>query len=144
MRGATNVAATDPDLDGLVERVIRTNRGVQERLRLTDVYLTRALDRLHAGEDPLSLFLEMLPIPREGSDEDPLKEYARARHDLRIAIISLCLDAGMSIGEVGRRYGFSRQLASRYAKEIRGETTLTGELPAAPAADRRGPVASTG
>lgn len=50
-----------------------------------------------------------------------LAEYERCRHKMRIAFISFSLDEGMSIGEIGNALGVSRQLASRFAKEARGE-----------------------
>ena len=43
----------------------------------------------------------------------------RARHEVRTAVFALGLAEGMSIGELGRLYGFSRQLAARVAREAR-------------------------
>jgi hypothetical protein len=53
---------------------------------------------------------------------DALKVLEQARHEMRLAMFALALDQGMSIGELGRIFGFSRQLAARCAKEARGET----------------------
>jgi DNA-binding transcriptional regulator LsrR (DeoR family) len=36
-----------------------------------------------------------------------------------LRVFAVALEDGMSIGELARNYGFSRQLASRYAKEAR-------------------------
>lgn len=36
-----------------------------------------------------------------------------------MAIFAVALEDGMTIPELARNYGFSRQLASRYAKEAR-------------------------
>ena len=44
-----------------------------------------------------------------------------ARHKVRRMAFARGLEEGMSIGELGRMWGFSRQLAARYAKEARGE-----------------------
>jgi hypothetical protein len=74
---------------------------------------------MEAGEDPLSILISMVPTEQEGSGRDLLKAHAHARHQVRLGVIGLCLDSGMSIGDVGRLYGFSRQMASRYAKEVR-------------------------
>ena len=38
-----------------------------------------------------------------------------------VAVFAVALEDGMSIGELGRIYGFSRQRAARYAKEARGD-----------------------
>ena len=48
-----------------------------------------------------------------------LDELERARHRVRTAVFALGLSEGMSIGELGRLYGFSKQLAARVAREAR-------------------------
>jgi hypothetical protein len=50
-----------------------------------------------------------------------IEELEAARHSVRKAVFALGLNEGLSIGELGRLMGFSRQLASTYAKEARGE-----------------------
>jgi hypothetical protein len=47
----------------------------------------------------------------------------RARHEIVVAMFAAALQDGMTIGELARNHGFSRQLASRYAKEARASTT---------------------
>jgi hypothetical protein len=47
------------------------------------------------------------------------KELEEARHRARTASFAMGLSEGLSIGELGRVYGFSRQLAQRFAKEAR-------------------------
>ncbi len=48
---------------------------------------------------------------------DAIKKFESARHDHRVAIFALGLNEGVSIAELGRLFGFSKQLASRIAKE---------------------------
>jgi hypothetical protein len=48
-----------------------------------------------------------------------LDELERARHRVRTAVFALGLSEGMTIAELGRLYGFSRQLAARIAREVR-------------------------
>jgi hypothetical protein len=50
-----------------------------------------------------------------------LAEVESARHKVRRTAFARGLEEGMSIGELARMWGFSRQLAARYAKEARGE-----------------------
>jgi hypothetical protein len=50
-----------------------------------------------------------------------LDELESARHKVRTAVFALGLAEDMSISELGRLYGFSRQLAARIAREVRGE-----------------------
>ena len=53
---------------------------------------------------------------------DSLQELERATHDARRGTFALGLTEGMTIAELGRLYGFSRQLAARYAGEVRAAT----------------------
>jgi len=50
-----------------------------------------------------------------------IAELEAARHNVRLAVFILGLNEGLSIGELGRSMGISRQLASTYAKEARSE-----------------------
>jgi hypothetical protein len=50
-----------------------------------------------------------------------LKHLEEARHRSRTAVFAVALAEGISIGKLGRLYGFSRQLAQRFAKEARDQ-----------------------
>jgi hypothetical protein len=52
---------------------------------------------------------------------DQIAELEAARHNVRKAVFALGLNEGLSIGELSRLMGFSRQLAATYAKEARRE-----------------------
>jgi hypothetical protein len=52
---------------------------------------------------------------------DALDAFESARHEFRKAVVALGLEQGSSASEVGRAFGFSRQLASRLATEIDNE-----------------------
>ncbi len=49
-------------------------------------------------------------------------QFEHQRHRTRLALVRAGLEEGMTIGELGRAWGFSRQLAARYAKECRAES----------------------
>ena len=51
-----------------------------------------------------------------------------ARHRVRTGIVALGLSEGLSIGQLGRKFEFSRQLASRYAKEARSDSEENATL----------------
>ena len=57
---------------------------------------------------------------------DALKEFEHQRHRTRVSIISAQLAQGDSIADVGRSWGFSRQLASKYAQEAAAESDSAG------------------
>jgi hypothetical protein len=49
-----------------------------------------------------------------------LADYELRRHEMRITFIGAALDEGLSISEIARKLGVSRQLLQRYAHEARG------------------------
>jgi hypothetical protein len=53
-----------------------------------------------------------------------LKNLEETRHRSRTAVFAVGMAEGVSIGELARLYGFSRQLAQRFAKEARGRYEL--------------------
>lgn len=55
--------------------------------------------------------------------KDALDRYERLRHDVRVELVAIGLEEGLSIGEVAQLFGFSRQLAQRYAREAAESTT---------------------
>jgi len=55
------------------------------------------------------------------SMNDLLEEFQHARHKMRIAFMLPSIDDGMSISEIARTLGVSRQLAQRLVHEAREE-----------------------
>ncbi len=63
------------------------------------------------------------------SVSDSMNELEAARHRFRLALVAVAIDNGMTAGQVGEAFGFSRQLASRYLKEARSKwPALAGSL----------------
>ncbi len=53
------------------------------------------------------------------SAAEHLSSYEHRRHEMRLTFVGAALDEGLSIGEVARKLGVSRQLMARFAKEAR-------------------------
>jgi DnaJ-domain-containing protein 1 len=88
---------------------LRTNEANYRKLR-------RLLDR---GAD-MRTILDSIDAGSARQDlSDALDELERSRHEVKLLIATEGLRQGMSIGEIGRAWGVSRQLAARYAKEAR-------------------------
>lgn len=102
-----------------IDAVIAANQDARRAMKESERILNRALGKLRETQSVPDTLLGMPPVSERPNVRESLKHYEEARHELRLAVIAKCLDDGMSIGEVSRRYGFSRQLASRYAKEVR-------------------------
>ena len=82
--------------------------------------LTRATLKSNTRGVPDAPVLRANPVveARRPVDE-ALAQLERARHKVLVATFAVALEDGMTIAELARNYGFSRQLASRYAKEAR-------------------------
>ncbi len=52
-----------------------------------------------------------------------LDDFERDRHTSRMSLIAAGVDEGMSINAISRSWGVSRQLASRYVNQVRGDGT---------------------
>lgn len=74
--------------------------------------VSQALREAHAGTARMVL-------------TDALGSFDLARHNSRLTLFAAGLAEDMTIGELGRAWRFSRQLASRYAKEARNQLTET-------------------
>lgn len=91
-------------------------KDAQRVLRRTEVVVRKKL----RGELLSADILRAEPVVdyRPNLDE-ALARLERVRHAMLLRVFAVALEDGMSIGELARNYGFSRQLASRYAKEAR-------------------------
>lgn len=115
---------TDHDRDRVVEslrNLLEIDQDVRSRLRANEAVIRRAIKELEKG----STIAETMAVSNVGFGRHAVNEgldaLTLARHELRLAITVAGLKEGMTIGELGRAWGISRQLASRFAKEARGE-----------------------
>jgi len=91
--------------------VQESRKGFIKGLKLLDsgMPLEQALAELNTAERRLKM-------------TDMLSEFDECRHRLRVSITAAGLEEGMSIGDIGRAFGVSRQLAARFAKEVREQS----------------------
>jgi hypothetical protein len=102
------VGALDADLDAL--------QAVQKTFRDTYRILKSQLEQ---GNPVRQALAQMdIPVLREELAAEMVR-IDQARQRVRTHLIALCLEEEVSISEVGRLWGFSRQLAQRYAKQVR-------------------------
>ncbi len=97
--------------------LIDANRSARKVMRKNEIRLKRGMRNLERGIDVQTAIQMARPDSPRRSTNDVLEAYEAARHNLRRTVIAELLATGMSIGEIGKKWGFSRQLASRYAKE---------------------------
>ncbi len=85
----------------------------------TEESIRGALNQTQEGKELAAVVSALGPADLRKAMNDSLKGVEEARHEMRRLVFATALDQGTSIGELGRMFGFSRQLAARYAKEAR-------------------------
>jgi predicted DNA-binding transcriptional regulator len=80
---------------------------------------------LENGADAPTALAAAVPAEARSVLNDALKEVEEARHEIRLYAFAMSLDQGLSVPELARQYGFSRQLAARYAREAQARRRLT-------------------
>ena len=103
----------------VVEELLDSLAALRVSTRETETAVRRAMKKAHRGEDLATVLASLEPAKTRHSMNEALKSVEQARHEMRLAVFAEALDRGTSIGELGRIFGFSRQLAARYAKEAR-------------------------
>ena len=92
---------------------------LRDAIRTTETSIRRALKKAEQGADASEALMVASPSNLRNSMNEALGAVEKARHHARLTIFAMGLEQGMSIGELARMFGFSRQLAARYAKEAR-------------------------
>ena len=107
---------------------IRSVELVIEAMENLQIVLSRRMESLRRSivfEEPAADYEEAVKDSHMTEEREDLQEaldvLEQRRRDSRVAAFRSALDHGVSISELARIWGFSRQMASRYAKEARGE-----------------------
>ncbi len=105
--------------DDLVEAFVEALGELRRSTTTLERATRRSLKKLRdEGDMPTALALAQ-PAELRESLNHAIRRVEESRHAIRLAVFDEGLRQGMSIGELGRQFGFSRQLAARYAKESR-------------------------
>ncbi len=113
------MSRNDQEAIRCTEQVIDAMQNLRQLLERREQALRDAL----SVREPVAEYAAALKEVNITEDREDLNEALflldRARRESRIASFRSALDHGVSINELGRIWGFSRQMASRYAKEAR-------------------------
>ncbi len=107
-------------LDSYDELMVSTDQLVR-MLRSTRTQNRKTRSQLEKGSSIRDVFSAIPTGDLRQSFTQAMAEVESARHKVRRMAFACGLEEGMSISELGRIWGFSRQLAARYAKEARNE-----------------------
>jgi len=103
----------------LIEDLLGSLAELRRSTKATEASVRRGLKLATSGADVATALRAVKPADTRQSMNDALKAVEEARHQMRLHIFEIGIQQGMSIGELSRIFGFSRQLAARYAKEAR-------------------------
>lgn len=103
----------------MVERLLDALAELRRTTRSAESDIRKALKLALSGSDIATAVVAFNPSGTRQSMNDALDEVEAARHEMRLRIFQIGLNEGMTIGDLARAFGFSRQLASRIAKEAR-------------------------
>ena len=106
-----SIRAAEDLLEALAE-LRRTTRTAETDIR-------KAIKLAVDGADTASALAALSPADTRQTMNEALTSVEAARHAMRLEIFRQGLEEGMSIAALGRAFGFSRQLAQRFAKEAR-------------------------
>jgi hypothetical protein len=103
------------------DELIESTEQLVRMLRSTRTQNRKTRSRLEKGSSIRDVFSAIPTGDLRESFTQAMAEVESARHKVRKMTFARGLEEGMSISELGRIWGFSRQLAARYAKEARNE-----------------------
>jgi hypothetical protein len=104
-------------------------------MRRAERSLRRALQSIAEGESIESLIALKPPAQQRRAFLTALEEVHRARHVVRQKVFTHALASGLTITQMSRAWGISRQLASRYVNEG-NDRSGASPTKAAPAIER--------
>ena len=106
-------------MEGL-QSALEAMKRAREQLRSTEAAYRRAIRAIESGR-PIGDTLDIISAAAIRSDlNGALADLEHSRHRARLAMLVGGIDEGLSVSELGRKMGVSRQLAARYAHEIAG------------------------
>jgi hypothetical protein len=105
-----------------IEDLIRAVGDARAEMRRAEQSLRRVARRIEDGETVESLIALRPPGEKRKAFLEALEEVHRTRHTVRRKVFTHAQERGVSVAELARAWGISRQLASRYLKE---ETAAT-------------------
>ena len=103
----------------MVENLLDALAELRKTTRTAEADVRRALKLAQGGADVGTALMASNPAQTRQAMNAALDAVELARHNMRLRIFRVGLEGGLTIGELGRAFGFSRQLASRLAKEAR-------------------------
>jgi DNA-directed RNA polymerase specialized sigma24 family protein len=98
-----------------IEVVLEASKQARQAVRQAETAYLRFARRMEAGSSVHDAFTALRVGDLRKDLNDHLEALEHARHEARRAIIALGVSEGLSLGELARMWGVSRQLVTRLA-----------------------------
>jgi hypothetical protein len=106
-----------------------TVRCLRVQLQACEAVYEKTLLRLESEETVSDILQSVEASESRSALNAALENLERVRHCSRLSMIAAEIEEGSSISDVGRDWGFSRQMAQRYVKEARtGSWTMSHRM----------------
>jgi hypothetical protein len=100
-----------------LEGVIEASISARQALRQSETVLRRLQRRIEKGLSVAEAFAGLGMADSRRATFDSINALEHARREARRALIALGMSEGLSLGQMARQWGVSRQLVTRMAKE---------------------------
>jgi hypothetical protein len=101
-----------------MQRLVDALADARHSFREVEQSYQRVLRKADRSGDVQSALLSPDLAAWRQSVNEAIDEIERQRRDMRRSLFALAQSEDYSIGEMGKMFGFSRQLASKYANEL--------------------------
>jgi len=115
-----------------ISRLLECVRCLRNQLLSCETVYERALLGLESEAPVSEILMSVEASSARCGLNSALEDLERLRHTSRLSMIGTEIEEGSSISDVGRHWGFSRQMAQRYVKEARTGSWTTSHPMVAP------------
>ncbi len=100
-----------------IEELVLTTRLLRRQLGVHEDVCRKVVAGLDQGAPMACLLDDVEAASWRGAVTEAVKGFEVTRHRVRLLLVAIAVDEGMSITDVARHWGVSRQLASRWVQE---------------------------
>ncbi len=118
--GLTGMTTTGADRASReIDKLLVSAKALRQELRTKEANYRRMSRLLQRGVDMRIALRSVNAITARQELSAALDAFERSRHQAKVAVATEGIRQGMTISEIGRAWGVSRQLAARYVKQGR-------------------------
>ena len=113
------MTARRDDLIAAMQDLLAAHARGRQVMDVADERLRFGIDQLASGADVMEAMARAPSAAERQATLDAFKAITDARHAVRLLLLEVCLDHGMSPREIGEQWGVSRQRVATFVAELR-------------------------